>query len=262
MKNVSTCIAEPVALFLFAHQDDEFGIFQKIIDEQEKGHRVCCAYLTDGVINGCSSQRRNLESLFVLQQLGVQKQDIFFAGHELAIEDARLHEHLESAANWISEWLAGFSQVASICVPAWEGGHHDHDALHAITVRIAEERGILGCVRQFSLYNGYGCIGPLFRVCVPLPFNGAIEKTSIPWGNRLKFLRYCLSYSSQAKTWIGLFPFVAFHYLVVGKQLLQPVSVDRIQHRPHNGELYYEWRGFSTWEKMSALLSNWRCTRA
>ena len=32
----------PAALFLFAHQDDEFGIFQKIVDELHAGSHVCC----------------------------------------------------------------------------------------------------------------------------------------------------------------------------------------------------------------------------
>ena len=246
---------DPVALFLFAHQDDEFGVFQKILDEQQKGHRVCCAYLTDGGFGGASPQRRNCESLFVLQQLGVQKQNIIFAGHALAIPDAGLHKHLELAGTWIGEWFTSFAQVVSIYVPAWEGGHHDHDALHAVAVRIAEKRGILGCMRQFSLYNGYSCAGPLFRVLAPLPMNGAIEEVHVPWKHRLLFLYYCLCYPSQAMSWLGIFPFVVLHYLSGRKQYLQSVSVDRIQCRPHEGKLYYERRGFSTWEEMAFYLS-------
>lgn len=250
--------AEQVALFFFAHQDDESGIFQRIADEQRKGRRVCCAYLTDGGFNGVSPQQRNRESLSVLAQLGVQEQDVFFAGLALSIPDSSLSEHLEQAANWIREWLSGFSQVSSIYVPAWEGGHHDHDALHAITATIAEERGMLECVRQFSLYNGYGCAGPLFRVFVPLPLNGEIEEIRIPWKHRVRFLRFCLSYPSQARTWLGLFPFVALHYLGSGVQTLQPVTCERIRQRPHDGSLYYERRGFFTWEKMTVSLSEWR----
>ena len=251
--------ATSASLFLFAHQDDEFGVFQKIGDERQKGHRVCCAYLTDGGFNGCSTERRNRESLFVLRQLGVEGQDVSFAGQALAIPDARLHEHLEPAANWVNQWLAGFSPVASICVPAWEGGHHDHErAPRHRGDRRGGKGGILSRVRQFPLYNGYRRRGPFFRVFAPLPMNGEVEETQIQWRDRLRFSRYCLCYPSQAATWLGLFPFVAGHYLSGGKQMLQPVSSARIRVRPHDGRLYYERRGFFTWDKMAARLSQWR----
>jgi LmbE family N-acetylglucosaminyl deacetylase len=253
---------QQVALFLFAHQDDETGVFQKIIDEKQNGHRVCCAYLTDGACNGVSSIRRNQESLSVLHQLGVQEQDVYFAGSALAIPDGQLHEHLESTANWIDEWITSFAHVVSICVPAWEGGHQDHDALHAITVSVADGLGVLRCVRQFSLYNAHCCIGPFFRVLAPLPMNGVVEETRIPWKYRFHFLRYCLSYPSQAKTWLGIFPFFAFHYLHSGKQTLQPVSSERIRLRPHKGALYYEKRGFFTWEKLANKLAHWQASSA
>ncbi|WNV06080.1 PIG-L family deacetylase [Candidatus Methylospira mobilis] len=252
-----TC-TEPAALFLFAHQDDEFGVFQTIVDEREKGHRVCCAYLTDGGFNGVSPQRRNRESLSVLQRMGVQPQDVFFAGDRVAIPDGKLHEHLAAAAGWIDNWLAGFTQVVSICVPAWEGGHHDHDVLHAITVVIAERRSMTDYVRQFPLYNAHGCVGPFFKVLHPLPLNGPVEETAIPWGNRFRFLRNCLGYPSQAVTWMGIFPFAVFHYLVSGKQALQPVLSARLNIRPHDGVLYYEMRGFFTWAEMDSCLSAWR----
>jgi len=253
----NTVSAKPVALFLLAHQDDEFGVFQEIIYVQQKGYRTICAYMTDGGFSGVGLTRRNRESLSVLKQLGVQEQDIFFAGNELSIPDTRLHEHLEPAAEWIRQLIAGFPSRLLIYVPAWEGGHHDHDALHAITVSIAQECTMLGCVWQFPLYNAYRCAGPLFRVSAPLPRNGAIEERGIPWHYRPRFLRFCLSYPSQAKSWMGLFPFVFFHYIIRGKQTLQPVSYERIHQRPHDGPLYYEKRNFFTWEEMAAYLDAW-----
>jgi LmbE family N-acetylglucosaminyl deacetylase len=245
------------ALFLFAHQDDEFGVFQKIIDEQRNGRRVLCAYLTDGAFERQSSIRRNRESLAVLKKLGVKEEDIFFAGHELSIPDGSLPDHLKTASDWIANWLNCYPKVTAIYLPAWEGGHHDHDALHAMGVIVAEEAGLIKVVRQFPLYNGYKCGGPLFRVLLPLPMNGDIERKKIPWINRLQFLRYCLSYPSQMTTWLGLFPFAFLHYVFYGTQLLQTVSRERIGCRPHSGSLYYERRGFSTWEKMSNTLAGW-----
>lgn len=249
---------KPVALFLFAHQDDEFGVFQKIIDEVQKGSVVHCAYLTNGSYGGVSPSRRNQESLNVLSKLGVQKQDIVFAGFKLSIPDGCLPEHLVVCSNWIRQWLHAFTDISAIYVPAWEGGHQDHDALHALTVGVAQEIGILKCVRQFPLYNSYGCPGTLFKVFHPLSRNGVVIKGRISLGNRLRFLRYCLSYPSQAKTWLGLFPFVLLHYLTSGSQKLQVVSSERVYQRPHEGKLYYEKRGFFEWEKMESCLAIWR----
>lgn len=257
-----TTLVQPSALFLFAHQDDEFGVFQKIMDEQRHGRRVFCAYLTDGAFEGKSSLRRNRESLAVLTKLGVQEEDIFFAGHTLAIPDGSLPDHLKIASEWIVSWLARYPMVTAIYLPAWEGGHHDHDALHAMGVIVAEEAGLIKVVRQFPLYNGYKCGGPLFRVLLPLPMNGDLEVTKLPWANRLRFLRYCLSYPSQMITWVGLFPFALLHYVFYGTQVLQPVSRERIRHRPHSGLLYYERRQFYTWEKMVAKLFEYEAGRA
>ena len=245
----------PTALFLFAHQDDEFGIFQKIVDELNAGNQVCCAYLTDGCCRNVSAERRNNESLAVLGKLGVGAQDIFFAGTALSIPDGALATHLDRAADWIQSWLSNYPRIRSIHVPAWEGGHPDHDALHAITAIIALKNGILPLARQFSLYNGYLCAGPLFRVLSPLHSNGPSESRRIPWPNRVRFLRHCLSYSSQKQAWLGLFPFVLLHYFRNGMQTTQPVSIERIRQRPHAGPLYYERRKFLTWEKMASLLS-------
>jgi hypothetical protein len=246
---------QPTALFLFAHQDDEFGIFQKIIDEQRKGRRVLCAYLTTGAIEGQSPLRRNLESLAMLGRLGISDESIFFAGQTLAIPDGNLPDHLASAAEWISNWISGCPEVSSIYIPAWEGGHHDHDALHAMSVVVAKKAGLMKAVRQFPLYNGYKCAGPMFRVLLPLPMNGNIETVKIPFANRIRFVCYCLCYPSQLTTWLGLFPFIFLHYIFYGSYTLQPVSIERITCRPHEGSLYYERRKFCTWEKMNINLT-------
>jgi hypothetical protein len=77
------------ALFLFAHQDDEFGVFQKIVDELADGRNVYCAYLTDGVPIGRSPEKRNLESISVLMNLGVPRENILFIGEKFSIPDGR-----------------------------------------------------------------------------------------------------------------------------------------------------------------------------
>lgn len=249
-------LSKPIALFLFAHQDDEVGVFQKILDELRLGNRVVCSYFTDGVLNGKSSSRRNKESLAVLTQLGVKYDDIYFTGSLLSIPDASLPENAEKAIPWLFNWLGAFDSVTSIYLPAWEGGHHDHDALHAIGVMVTNTTGHLKMVKQFPLYNAHRCVAPFFRVFHPLNENGELEVSKMPWSNRVRFLRFALSYPSQLRTWIGLFPFVVLHYFFWGTQALQAVSLERVSLRPHTGLLYYENRNFYTWKKMKYFLSN------
>ncbi|KQQ87768.1 PIG-L deacetylase family protein [Massilia sp. Leaf139] len=244
---------KPAALFLFAHQDDEFGVFHVIEECLRQGRRVACAYLTRGAAG--LAARRNDESRRVLTSLGVQERNIVFAGDLLGIDDAHLYTGLEAAHAWIDCWIGGFGRVDGIYVTAWEGGHHDHDVLHALTVLVAQGRGLLPRVRQFALYNHKGCPGPLFRVLSPLVENGEVERLPIPWRRRLAYLRLCLQYPSQRTTWIGLFPFVLLHYVFDGRQALQTVSIERIGQRPHEGILYYEQRHFFDWPRMRKILA-------
>ncbi|MBI5279817.1 MAG: PIG-L family deacetylase [Burkholderiales bacterium] len=231
------------AVFLFAHQDDEFGVFQRIEQERRMGRRVWCIYFT-----GVGSARRNRESLAVLQHLGVAGADVVFAGEGLGIGDAQLLQQLPAAVQWLRDWLAQH-QPDSVYVPAWEGGHPDHDSLHAMVAHLAPANAW-----QFSLYNAWLRPAPLFRVLAPLPANGPATCERIPWRDRLRYLRLCLCYPSQATSWLGLFPFVLLHYLLHGTQCVQPVDAGRVRERPHEGTLYYEARRFQTWEAVSARL--------
>lgn len=247
-----------LAIFLFAHQDDETAVFQTILDELNMNRQVLCLFFTTGMKKESNASQRNNESISVLTKLGVEREDIYFIGDELCISDGDLINSMPQVANWFEHDLLKKDHVVRMYVPAWEGGHPDHDALHAISVVIGQKFQRLSLMRQYSLYNGYRCSGPIFRTFMPLPENGPVEKTKVTWRNRFRFLRFCLQYPSQRMTWIGLFPMMLTHYMIWGTQNLQPVSRKRITAPPHQGALYYERRKFSTYslvrEKISALI--------
>lgn len=254
------------ALFLFAHQDDEYGVYGAIADCVQRGLAVQCAYFTRGA--GALAQQRNQESLAVLARLGVPASAVSFAGDQLDIADASLPRQLHAAGQWLEQWLLqgqetehAAASIDSIYVTAWEGGHHDHDALHALTCEIAAYHGLLAQVRQYALYNALGCPAPLFRVLSPLALNGAVTRQRLSWRQRWQHLRLCLMYPSQRTTWIGLFPFVLLHYLRHGQQQLQGVALARLNQRPHQGALYYENRRFYRWEQLQQDLAQWRASR-
>ncbi len=233
-----------IALFLFAHQDDEFGVFYQLEKECSAGNTVYCIYVTDGTATA-SAQQRNSESISVLLKLGVSRENIIFIGQELSITDGRLYDHVNTLVSWLDNFFDNQKKIKYCYVPAWEGGHPDHDMLHAITVHLMAARNQLANVRQYPLYNGFNLPGPLFSVMSTLKENGPVDHQHIPLMSRLRYIRLCLSYPSQWKTWVGLLPFVCVNYLYKGSQKLQAVNIERLSHPPHNGRLYYERRSFA-----------------
>lgn len=248
--------AARTSLFLFAHQDDEFGVLAAIGDARRAGERVVCAYFTDGSLGGDPAVR-DAESRAVLQRLGVELADVHFFGVTHGVRDGRLFESLPQVAELVGRLLDDVPAGSLVHTLAWEGGHHDHDALHAVVVRALQQRGRLDFGRQFSLYNAFRRPGPFFRVLTPLAANGPVVRRRLGLRERLAQLRVCLSYPSQRRTWLGLFPFVALHMLWHGDAALQPLSVARLGERPHAGPLYYEKRGFLAYEVLRAALDAW-----
>ena len=237
------------ALFVYAHQDDEYGVFPVIEELALAGGTAVCLYLTSGAFAGVPSSLRNQESLAVLGRMRVAAEDVHFVGEAQHIADGQLHRHLEVAYNAASEIVARYPRFDNVYILAWEGGHQDHDAAHIVGLALAQSLGLLDGTRQFSLYNGFGLPWILFRVLAPLRENGPISTSPIPWRKRLSYAFRCRSYPSQLGTWVGLFPFMLIDLVFSGVQRLQPVSMERLHAKPHPGPMLYERRGFLSYER-------------
>ena len=237
-------------VFLFAHQDDEYGIYAKIHEHCLRGDAVHCAYLTNG---GPQGARRARESLAVLDPLGVAPSHVLFPGFEQSWQDGCLYEHYADCCRWLATLLAQLAPVGDVYVPAWEGGHPDHDTVHAVAATTIHHCKAHPRLWQYPLYNGFHTRWPLFRTMSPLAANGPVIRSPIRPKLRLRYTRLCLSYPSQRKTWLGLFLPVALHYIATGTQQLQAVE-RRPQHRPHQGKLLYEQRGLCSWENVKTAL--------
>lgn len=228
-------------LFLLAHPDDEFACSMWMKHLVDTGSEVFCAYLTDGGYGGQSVARREAESRRALAMLGLPPARIGFIGSEQGIGDGSLPAALPRAQAALEHWLAGQGPVERIVVPAWEGGHQDHDAVHVLGVLLGRR---MGCaVEQFPLYNGYRLPGPLFRVLAPLAGNGPVSVYRPGWRGRLASIRLCFVHRSQWRSWLGLLPFFALHMAVSGVFPRQPARFERLLERPHPGPLLYERRG-------------------
>lgn len=228
------------SLFIFAHPDDEFFCLPFIKRDCSKGEKVLCVYLTDGAYGGQSPLRRMHESLAVLGRYGVQSTNVHFEGVQAAIPDGQLHLHAHRAYGRLLQ-IVKHEFLTNVYVPAWEGGHQDHDTCHVIGVALAE---MIKASRpmQFALYNGCSRILP-FRVMHPLTQNGPFSTLRVTWLEALQYLKSVCAYPSQWRTWLGLFPFTAWTVLRRRSYVMQSTSVVRLRQRPHEGRLLYEKRG-------------------
>jgi len=238
-----------VNLFLFAHQDDEYGVFPLLEQLVARGEQITVIYLTSGTLDGQPSARRNRESGDVLARIGIATTDIYFAGADSNFPDGKLYQHVKDGVAAVLAFLDSMDAPTRIYAPAWEGGHQDHDAAHIIACYLASKFACLETSRQFPLYHGMGLPGIFWHTFLPIPSNGVVESFPIHWRQRFRCLRYGLRYRSQWSTWLGLYPMYVLYLLTRGRQYLQPFNLARLRQPPHEGACLYERRGFCTQEQ-------------
>ncbi|HET7436492.1 MAG TPA: PIG-L family deacetylase [Thermoanaerobaculia bacterium] len=224
-------------LFVFAHQDDEVAAAVHILRFVRSGAHVACVFLTNGEGNGCAAATRDDESRRALASIGVD--DVHFG----TLPDGALVEHLDEA-------IARLEAIDAdeIWTLAYEGGHQDHDAAHIAALTVAEQRNI-PCV-EFPLYHGFHSLGPLFRVCAPLP--GQYTRWPVSMRDAWRTTRLVRFYQSQRRTWLGLLPFVIWRLFFVRRVVTRDASAERTHARPHVGSLFYERRFGFPYERFSA----------
>jgi LmbE family N-acetylglucosaminyl deacetylase len=246
-----------IVLFVFAHQDDEYSAAPWIADEVNSGHAVSCLYLTDGA-SRTDAVIRDRESTTVLAELGVKPQDIHFLGTPDRIPDLGLAAHIEKAFLLLEEWVRDHrSCVSRIYAPAWEGGHPDHDALHLVALLAATKYSILEDAWQFSIYNGYRC-RILFRSLKQLPTQEAQRWKQHSFREGFKYALLCWKYTSQRRTWLGLFPGAFIHRALLRREAVVRFDRERALTRPHKGPLLYERLFNMSYERFIGLVTSIR----
>ena len=233
--------------YLFAHQDDEFGVFidieKKILD-----YNVYVIYLTSGYdkkILVSKLSKRDKESIEVLSKIGVKKKNIYFFGKQLQINTNQLILNINKAYIKLKSFMKN-KRPFQIVTLAWEGGHEDHDACNILGRKLGYKFKILNNCEEFSLYNAFNCNLIYFRVFNALK-KGKIIKTN--FFKRIKYVTFLFSYKSQLKIWFGLYPFIIYHYLFKGYNCMQSLNKSKIISRPHKGKLLYEFRKYFSFNK-------------
>jgi hypothetical protein len=231
-------ISKNVSVFLFAHQDDE--VFAQVFLRQalQEG-AVFCIFCTRAPDNEMAHRRR-LESERGLKALGLSEKDIFFLGDELGIIDAHLPGSIGLLLQRMIELLVPLN-VDAVYVPAWEGGHHDHDALAVAGFALQNYFQTTVALNQYSLYHGERTSGKFFQVLTPLSSQlGKAKKFGLTIKDSLAIIFSILYYPSQWKTWLGLAPVILFHVLFRRAVFLVPLARESLLCWPHQGALLYE----------------------
>jgi LmbE family N-acetylglucosaminyl deacetylase len=217
-------------LVLAPHPDDEVvGCCAALGRALREGARASCLYLTTGVParevlwpwarrrHGRRVERRRAEARRAAALLGIAPVD--FA----AVPSRRLKEHLGPARARVQAALRELA-IDLLWVPAYEGGHQDHDAASflASTLRDAVE------VWEFSEYNYAG--GRVRAQAFPRP-SGAERAIELDGEERARKRRALALYASERGN---------LRHVGVAREVLRPLAAYDYSRPPHPGTLFYQ----------------------
>ena len=246
---------ETSMLVVLAHPDDEFCLFPWIESHAKAGGAIDLVYLTDGGWGGQSIERRQHESLRVLRQLGVDACQVHFLGADVGVPDGGLHLHLDVVEQAFCG-LVDAIKPAQVMLPAWEGGHQDHDAAHlmgCLAVQRCDARGW-----EYCLYHGNRLVGPLFNLLSFIKRDAVVEEIQTGARARIRYAGLCLAYRSQWKSFAGLLPLYVLRLLRSNAFKRRSIDFALTAARPHTGPLLYERRGGPSWREFAAATRRFR----
>jgi len=243
---------EPALIAVLPHPDDEFAILPLLQRASGCGAKIHLVWLTDGALGGVDPERRRQESLLALQRSGIRPTTAAFVGVDGRIPDGRLHRSMAQAYAATIQALRGVEGPSRLLLPAWEGGHQDHDAAHALGRALSRALGI--AAMQYPLYQGEGLRGPLFRALTPLRGSGVALELPVGWRDLVGLVHACRQYRSQWRSFAGLLPMALLRLLWARAIVLCPVDGSAPLRPPHPGPLLYERRTAWRWQDLEAAV--------
>lgn len=217
-------------LLLIPHPDDEVvGMAATIASAREAGGTFFALYLTDGIPapeqlwrrerqrRAAWVERRRAEAQATAKALGIEP--VGFCGWP----SRSLKAHLGEAATRISALLSERA-IDAVWVPAWEGGHQDHDAANFLAARTAGGR----TVTEFAEYNRGA--GALRRNRFAQP-NGTETELRLSAAQQATKRRLLALYGSERANLAGA---------RLEVETRRPLSAYDYASRPHEGPLLRE----------------------
>jgi LmbE family N-acetylglucosaminyl deacetylase len=225
-------------VYILAHFDDEYCALPLIWQAAREGLEQRFIYLAD-YRDSALGARRLAETRRFLARQGIAASAVVPLGLGGGVFDQSLHRGIDALFPRLEQAvLQAAAAPTRLVVPAWEGGHMDHDACAFMGVRLAARLGGAP-VRQFTLYNGPGLGGPFLRGGAPLAENGPLSRIALSPGEWLRWMTAVRAFPSQVYAWSGIWPamFAGMARRGFAWQTLEPW---RVSARPHAGPLFYE----------------------
>ena len=223
-------------VYVLAHFDDEYCALPLIHSALAQGREQLFIHVVD-YRNPRMGERRRRETAAFLAGQGIGAAAQIHLGAGTGWFDGELHRHAGPAYEALKRAVPG--PVRRVVVPAWEGGHPDHDICAAMGVKLAAERGGAP-VDQVCLYQGKGLPWIFYRASSPLAENGPAQDIRLAAGDWARWLAAVGAFPSQLKAWSGLLPAMAMTFARQGGFRYQTLDPTRIGERPHPGGLLYE----------------------
>lgn len=136
------------AAFILAHNDDEIFINARIRRLVASRREVGALWLTSGLLAPSPEVRRQ-ESRAAMARLGVPERALTFWDYP----DLRTLGYLEELVNGIAGYLES-RVVAEVYVPAYEGGHPDHDVANFAVSQAAARIRLSAPIYEFPINTG------------------------------------------------------------------------------------------------------------
>ena len=216
--------------------------------ELDAGARTTLLWATAGGL--APARRRIAEGARALAALGLPA-----AGIDLALPDQHAVEHVATIAGEVRRLLEPVAPAkAVVYVPAYEGGHPDHDAVNLAATLAAAGPGVR--VVEFPLYRR----GPFgLAVQSPLaPLATAHDRfTVLPLSDRDIATRRDLARANASQLVPSLLPLLTLaRWAGRGRaEPARPLPAHQYSRPPHPGRLLYElytpWR-FAAWAAAAA----------
>jgi O-acetylserine/cysteine efflux transporter len=216
-------------LILVPHPDDEVvGCAAAIARARARGARVFALYLTTGVPGVHRTWRpdphrhagrvrhRQAEALEAAAALGIEP--VGFLPHDSQTLKSHLNEVRETVRRAIADSGAG-----TLWVPAYEGGHQDHDAASALAWTLRDEV----TVWEFAEYNNAGT--RTNSQCFPLARGNELEIRLSQAEAAAKTAALAL-YSSERRN-LG--------YVRTDREMFRPHAGYDYSRPPHEGTTFY-----------------------